>query len=85
MKGWFEKLGISAKIRNNAIMLKGREKRRWNKTIVLIIAKPEVFKMNLVSVYLINRISDVEFVVIEEESNIEMTIKNYVYKRSVDI
>lgn len=38
--------------------------------------------MNLIAVYLLNRISDVEFVVIEEESSIESAIKSFVYNRN---
>lgn len=82
LKPWFEKVGITAKIRNNAIMLKSRERKNWNKTVLLVVSKPEVFKLNTICVYLINRMTDMEFIVIEEESSVENAIKNFVYKRS---
>lgn len=36
-------------------------------------------KLNYIIVYILNKSSDVEFVVIEEESNIENAIKSYIY------
>lgn len=74
-------MGIIAKIKNNALMLRGTDKKNWQKSCFLIISKPEAFKLNLIIVYVLNKTSDVEFVVMEEESNIESAIKAFIYKK----
>ena len=62
-------------------MLKGREKKNWQKSVYLIVSKPEAFKLNLICAFALNQNPDVEFVVIEEESNIDNSIKNFIYKK----
>lgn len=40
LRHWFERMSIQSKIRNNALILKGRERRVWQKSIFLIVSKP---------------------------------------------